>query len=392
MRKLNIIYLEIGRGHPFYLDGIIEQLKGKGFSGPALNKVNIIDISSGLSKFLWLRIAAIYRWGSRGGLLSRLYGQWRCRRNADRFGLIEKILSRGIRKYLKTNNNPTLVSHPMLVPMIRGLVPVYYQHGEIAVPRESMVSNSGQIFVPLEQSKEVFRGEGLRADNIFVTGLCIEAELAAKASDMFEERVRRLASEEPLTGAFFSSGAEPPPHIDKIIRAVEANAGAGYRGIIFCRQGGRLEKNLRRTVRPSEFNSEKLPVKPEMIFGESRTALISFADRDDENRATCRLFSLFDYFVAPSHERTNWAVGMGLPMFILHPLIGSFAPLNRLFLLSHKTVVDLDTGNKADKFGEMLTAGRRDGTLLSMARNGFGKYRLDGFNKCADYLVRDLNK
>jgi hypothetical protein len=390
VNRLNIIYLEIGRGHPFYLDGILEELKGQSAPGPALQVINLIENSSGLTRLLWRGVAAAYRWGSRGGLISRIYGRWRLNRRANHFGLLEKILARDIRKFLAANKCPTLVSHPMLVPMISDLVPVYYQHGEIAVPGESIVSGANRIFIPLEQSRELFRAGGLPEEVLAITGLCIESEMAKLASNLLEERRRRIMSAEPLTGAFFSSGAEPPPHIDKIIRAMRANHRAGHRGIVICRKGGRLAGRLG-SLEPTIIRPDELPQSVESVFDSNRLIMILFSNRGEENRATRRLFGLFDYLIAPSHERTNWAAGLGLPMFILHPLIGSFSPQNRQFLISHKMAIDLDTRNKADRFDEILAAARNDGTLLKMADNGFGKYRLDGFKTCAELLIHDLN-
>jgi len=45
--------------------------------------------------------------------------------------------------------------------------------------------------------------------------------------------------------------------------------------------------------------------------------------RIDYQKRVNHLLSLLDIFVAPSHEYTNWAIGLGLPMLALFPIIGS---------------------------------------------------------------------
>ncbi|SYZ73469.1 hypothetical protein TRIP_C21587 [Candidatus Zixiibacteriota bacterium] len=392
MPKLNIVYLEIGRGHPFYLDGIIARFKKEPVSDLEYNVIDLLAVSSGLAKWLWRAITMIYRLGSRGGVISRIYGRWRRSRDANRFGIMEKMLARGIKKYLKENRHPTLVSHPMLVPMLRDLVPVYYQHGELAVPEESVVAGTKKTSIPSQISKRKFLDAGISEDNLLMTGLCIESDLADRAGELFERRLNRFRTDKPLTGAFFSSGAEPAPHVEKIIRAAKSVRRAGYYGIVFCHTGGRLEKKLRRKLNPPEFTLSEIAKIKKREGVAPNVALVKFRNREEENEATLALFDQFDFLVAPSHERTNWAMGLGLPMFILHPLIGSFSPLNRDLLISQNVAVDLDSFDKADKFGGILTALRRDGTLLRMAQNGFGKLDIEGFKTCAAFLAAELNK
>jgi hypothetical protein len=74
-------------------------------------------------------------------------------------------------------------------------------------------------------------------------------------------------------------------------------------------------------------------------------------------------------------------------MFILHPIIGPFSPLNREFLLKSGVAGDIRTIDEAINFGDTLKKSVSDKTLLEMAQKGFGKHHLDGFKSIADHLV-----
>jgi hypothetical protein len=78
-------------------------------------------------------------------------------------------------------------------------------------------------------------------------------------------------------------------------------------------------------------------------------------------------------------------------MFILHPLIGPFAPLNREFLLERKVALDISDEHEAENLAGIIQRLRNDGFLMQMAQSGYGKYNIDGFRKIASYLVDSLN-
>lgn len=388
--SLNVLYTNIGRGHPFYLDGVVEKLH-EGYSDRIrLNIVNVFELSDGLWLKLWHAVRQLYKSGSQGGLIGTIYGITRKRRSPNRYGLIEKCLAAGIREYLRANRQPTLVAHPILVPMISDLVPTYYQHGEIAVPDEAIVQGVEKIFVPVRESADRFTQWKNGSRDIVLTGLCVENDLAKGAEGNFANRVSRLKDAASLTGGFFSSGAEPLPHIQKIIQAIESIRSEGQRAVVFCKRGGRLEKALIKQSRIAMYSIDDLSNSFERVIESEKLLAVVYASRRQENELTANLFRHLDYFVAPSHERTNWAVGLGIPMFILHPLIGTFSPLNREFLLKQGVAVDIDTDHKAGDFASLLLKIRDDGILLTMAQNGFGKYRINGFERIANLLADDL--
>jgi hypothetical protein len=117
-----------------------------------------------------------------------------------------------------------------------------------------------------------------------------------------------------------------------------------------------------------------------------KVLLIEYQNRREETLLSSRLFPHFDFFVAPAHERTNWAVGLGLPMFILEPPKGSFAPLNRQLLLDHQVAVSLDSTSHAASFGARLDTLRNRERLLSMARSGWRRYDILGFETIGTFL------
>jgi hypothetical protein len=389
---INALYTEIGRGHSFYLDGIVQCLQKEYSDRIKVNIIDALSLSHGFSKGCWKVIERVYRFGGRGGIVSRPYDIIRGLRKPNKFGLAGAILSRDIRYYLKNNSFPTVVSHPILVPLISDMVPVYYQHGEIAVPDEAAVIGAKAIFVPLDVCSNRLSTRGLSRDNIFVSGLCIESELAKKASLFFHRRIERLKGNKPPFGAFFSSGAEPPGHIKKIILMIQSLHKNNQKAIVFYRQGGRLDRELKTLSFAIESGMEG----KSSASGESLAAgdiiKVSFRNRREENEAAIRWFGEFDYFVSPSHERTNWAVGLGLPIFILHPIIGPFSPQNRDFLIERRVGYDIETADKAMAFSDILRQMQLNGILGNMAQSGFGKYDLGGFSAIAQRLQDNLHQ
>ncbi len=385
-QKLNILYTNIGRGHPFYLDGICEEIQRNHSDKIDINISNVFDLSSGLSLSLWKLIRFMYHRGSQGGLIGKIYSAIRKNKKIASYGFIEKILARGIRDYLEKNRHPTLVAHPMLIPMISDLTDVYYQHGELAVPDMVIVNGARKIFVPSVEAKDSFCQKGINENNITVTGLCIENKLKENAARMYETRLARLNANADLVGAFFSSGAEPIGHVKKIIKMLLSLEKNDQKAIVFCEAGGRLEKDVRSKIGAEII--DPLDAKDNIMtyFNNSHILMVSYIDREEEGRYTEILFEYFDYFVSPSHERTNWALGLGVPMFILHQLIGPFSPINKEILINNEVAKEILDDKAADNFAKKLKQLSNSGDLIRMAKKGFGKYPLDGFGQICDLL------
>ncbi|MFH2037557.1 MAG: hypothetical protein ABIJ45_14245 [Candidatus Zixiibacteriota bacterium] len=384
---INVIYTNIGRGHPYYLDGIVDELKSDYSKQINLQITDVFKISKGLSYLLWKIVDFAYKFGSQGGIIGQLYSFLRQKRNPQKKGLIEKILGRHIRKYIQSNRYPTIIAHPILVPMIADLTDIYYQHGEIAVPPEALVIGARKIYIPIDYSLKSY-DKYLAYKNICqLSGLCLPKIIIQEAQANYRLRISRLERGEKPIGAFFSSGAEPIDHLKKIIRTVNSLKNSGYKSILIYKKDGTSAKMVKKY-----FGSSYLSSLPNLTnnLKDQNIITLTFSNRNDLSEIEAALMPHIDYFVAPSHERTNWAVGLGLPMFILHPIIGTFSPLNRKFLLDNGVAIDIDSDKKADRFADILARCVKDKIMISMAQNGWNKYDLNGFMTIAKSLYNGI--
>lgn len=386
--KLTFLYVNIGRGHPFYLDGIIEALIRQGGIGLVRQQQDVFEIANGMSALAWRATRWLYRTAPSRPAIGRIYKSLRHNNNYNEGGFALDLLGRDIRKQFAGSTEPLILSHPTLVGILKGRPGLIYQHGELATPSESLVPGADLVLVPTSEQADKFVRAGYSADQVAVTGLCIEPAIVKQAADCFKSRLSRLQSDAPLTGLYFSSGAEPRPHVEAIVNAAVSANKRGHRAVIFAQHGGRL---ARRAVH--ECDKAGVPVSridtstidmPD-TFG---ILLVEHRSRREENALSARMFPLGDFFVSPAHERTNWALGLGFPMFILNPCFGPFAPHNRDILLKHAVAVELASGNLASSFGERLESMRRSGQLFKMSENGWGRYAINGFDAIAGLLTK----
>lgn len=386
--KLTFLYVNIGRGHPFYLDGINDALIRQGKVGVVRSTEDALEVSRGLSGQAWKLVHWLYRHGASPGPVSRLYGLLRSSNDYNRDTLGLSMLGRSLRKQFLDRPQPLVVSHPILVGLFRNRPQLYYQHGELVAPPESMVSGAELVFVPTDEVAEKFLAGGYNQSAVYVSGLCIEPALVKQASDAFSLRKTRLASSEPLTGAFYSSGAEPALHVEAIVNGALSLSRGETRAIIFAEEGRKLSSRLQRAFAQAEIPLGRISAADSIPAELPRLLLVEYRSRREEAVLTARLFPSFDFFVAPAHERSHWAAGLGLPMFILEPCIGPFAPLNRELLLRHKVAFDLTSHEHVISLSERVNSLWHRGELAHMAENGWGKYRIDGFAQIADLLHR----
>jgi hypothetical protein len=384
---IRFLYTNIGRGHPFYLDGIIEALVRRGSIGIVRGETDVFKVSTGLSNLAWRAARAVYRGGASGGLLGTAYNRLRSARDYNRRGLVQRLMGRSLRRRYIEDNSPLVVAHPILVAELAGKERLIYQHGENVVPDEALVAGADTVCVPSEEAADRFADYGYSRSALFVSGLCIEPALVKQAGDAYSERIVRLDSAEPPAGAFFSSGAEPRRHVDALAAAALSAVEAGGKALVFARQGGRLASAVVRSCLKRNISFE-IGDSHSPFAGElPALVVVGFNSRREESIFTARLFPWFDYFAAPSHERTNWALGLGLPMFIVGSEIGSFAPLNRDLLLAAGVAQRIETLPMARSFGERLRALRDDGSLMRMAQAGWQRRPIDGFEQIAERLV-----
>ena len=364
---IDILYTEIGRGHPFYLDGVRDCL-------PETVSCRIDTVqacSHGLSQLGWHLARHAYTLGSStsdGALYSRLRaGQHRAQK-----GPLAKLLCRDIIRRYATRETPLLVAHPILVNALKNRPHLYYQHGEVVAPPESLITGAYTAFVPTSDVADQFINAGMQASQICVTGLCVEDTLRQDASRCFDARQARLKANAPLTCALYSSGAEPRPHVAALTRFARAAMQTGHRLVIFCEHNGALHQAMR------TFEND---------FG-GQCSVATHSDRASLNENTVSRFPEFDALVAPSHERSNWALGLGLPMCILGPCIGTFAPRNRDVLRKAGVACDMPDINTAD-VGKWFNDLHDSGALANMSSRGWGQVAIDGFSTIASHLMSD---
>jgi len=364
--RVDFLYTNVGRGHPHYLDGIIECLPPECVGTVA----DVFAETSGLARAAWSLARSAYQWGGRYPALSAAYNRLRARADYNRGGLLQGLMGSPLRRRYVADPEPLVVAHPVLAAILKGKRNLFYQHGELAAPRESWVVGRHRTIVPTAATADAFIAAGIDVESLFVSGLCIEPALVEQADAAFNARLDRLAGSGPLCGAFFSSGAEPRRHVGSLAAAAGSAVAAGGRALVFARRAGALMKRLART----------------RGAGPGLT-LCLYDGRRELNRLTEGHFAEFDYLVAPAHERTHWALGLGLPLFVVGPSLGNFAPLNRQILLAAKVAVTMDGPHPAASFGATLGRLHETGELRGMSEAAWGRYDTRGFQNIAEMLL-----
>lgn len=386
--NLNFLYTNIGRGHPFYLDGIVELIKESGEIELSIS--DVFESSSDVSYLSWQLAKSLYKIGSTDSFVGRMYSKLRDSSDFNRQSLAMRIMGRDIEKKYHGDSTPLIVAHPILVGMLAGRKNLFYQHGELAVPKQSLVAGAEYVFVPTDKAAELFIKSGYSSSNIVVTGLCIEPCLAKQAEQAFEKRMTRLNSSNSLTGGFFSSGAEPKPHIEKLVMAAVSAVKQGHNIIMFAKKNGNLASLIKHEFENRNIELISIDEKVQKVESESSSVLCLYSNRKTEMELTCKIFERLDFFVAPSHERTNWAMGLGIPMFILEPAIGPFSPLNREILLNSGVATSLKSTEDSKRFGNTLNEFGKSRKLQQMSESGWEKHSITGFQAISDFLTNKL--
>lgn len=388
------LYSDIGRGHPSYLDSMVYLLKER---CPGLVCRNIFQESKGLSLLSWRFVRWLYSISGKGGLQTKFYNFIRKRsQKGARDSLMTRILWRDLKRVYENFPGICLVDHPIIAKSLADVCRVWYVHGEIAAPAECAVRGVEKILVPLDETKERLVAHGAEEEAVLVCGLMIEPVLVESADEAFQQRLKRIESDQPLTVGFFTSGAYPKEHMEKIIVGARSVIEKKMRAIIFCGTSRDkfewVKENLKdmnvKTVEDTEessYQDEEFDLM--LVAGKTR--------RKDTQRAV-ELIPGLDAFVAASHERTNWAVGMGLPMFVLFPLIGTFASQNFEFAQRQRVVCPVKSIGEARNLGGLLAELRQNSQLLQMAKNGFGVHNFHGIGAAVSQFVaqsdlRDAN-
>jgi hypothetical protein len=390
-QEIIAIYTNIGRGHPNYLDSLLLVLQKRCEN---LSLHTVFQKSKGLSFLSWKLVAGFYVFGGKGGISTKFYN-WLRHSQTEVSGdsTLIKVLGRDLRRAYKNFNGICLVEHPLVARILANVCRTWYVHGEIATPPECAIEGAEKIFVPLEETKDKLISFGADPETIVVTGLMIEPGLVDSAEKSFQKRLERIKSNEPLTVGFFTSGAYPQEHMKKILWGAKSVSDQKMRAIIFAGTNPKkfewFKKQMKnRGLKISEDKPETW-TKDEnsLIDPTDNILLVTRKTRQADTQRAVELLPKIDVFVAASHERTNWAVGLGLPMFVLFPLIGTFASLNFEFAQRQKVAYPLDSLEKAKTLGEIITELRENGQLTQMAQNGFGVYKINGVSEAASHLL-----
>ena len=383
-RRIIAIYTNIGRGHPSYLDSLLETLQKKG------QKViyrTVFEESDGFSLLAWKLVQRLYFIGGKGAIRTKLYNWLRASQTdvSSDSGFL-KILGRDLRAKYQDFKGICLVAHPVIARILRNMCRTWYVHGEIAAPAECAIKGVKKIFVPLEETKEKLISFGADPETIVVTGLMIEPGLVHSAEESFQDRLKRIESNEPLTIGFFTSGAYPKEHIKKILWGAKSVIEQKMRAIIFTGTCPNKFEWFKKQMKKwgCEIVEDRGGVSGKEKEGD--VWLVTRKTRQAETQRTVELLPKMDAFVAASHERTNWAVGLGLPMFVLFPLIGTFASLNFAFTQRQKVAYPLDSLEKAKTLGKIIRELREDGQLTQIAEKGFGVHNINGVWETASQL------
>ncbi len=379
-KKIQFLYTEIGRGHPFYLDGIIDEINRNEESELTYLKSSVFDHATGLNLKLWQLVRFLYSHSGKDTYISKLYKQLRQNNSYEKDSILIRSLGTKIKKQFHQNSKSLVVAHPLLVSILREHTKVSYQHGELITPKEAVVSGAEKVFVPIESAGQPFLSK-YKEEQIVVTGLCIEPSIRQMAESAFHARMKRYEDESSLTGCFISSGAEPECHVESIVHAVVSHLQNKGKAFVFVKKDGLLEKSIHAVLPLLDSTFLKINSLANLSDKLPPLTIIQFNNRRDENRFISHFFHDFDFFMSPSHERSNWAVGLGLPMFIADPAIGPFSPLNRQFLLGSKTAMPIKNNSEAIAFALHLKKMHIENQLKQMACNGWGKYPIDGFKK-----------
>ena len=389
-QRIIALYSDIGRGHPSYLDSLVFLLKKR---YPHLIYRTVFQESRGISLFSWRFLSWLYRISGKGGLQTKFYNLIRRRSPKDsKDSLVTKILGRDLKRAYQNFSGICLVDHPIIAQTLKAICRVWYVHGEISAPRECAVRGAERILVPLDETKEKLITQGAEKESILVCGLMIEPQLVETAELSHQKRLERIRSNQPLTVGFFTSGAYPKEHIEKIILGVKSVIEKKMKAIIFCGTNPNkyewvknrvfsFSRGLDRCLICVEDNGEIQYENKEFDL-----MLVTRKTRQEDTQRATELFPQLDVFVSASHERTNWAVGLGLPMFVLFPLIGTFALQNYEFAQRQQVVYPLDTTEKAKKLGQILSDLRKSGQLLQMTQNGFGVHPINGTDTAVSHL------
>ncbi len=355
---------EVGRGHPSYLDSVLEALRSQpGFQPGLLSEQTVFSLGSPINRQAWRAARTAYELAGSGSGAAALYNRLRSGASPSRFALA--LLGAGLRRRLAGRAGICVVDHPLLAHILADACRVVYLHAEIAAPRSAVVPRAWRTLVPLEATAADFAAAGAWPDTVTVTGLVLEPELERTAAHDFAARIERIRSTGPLTVGLFTSGAYPRPHLQLLAEAARSIETQGWRAVVFA--GDR-------------------PDRARGLAAPGRTVCAGSC-RAEATARECAAVRSLDLMVAAAHERTGRAVALGVPLFCLLPHIGPFAPLNYRFAHERGVCQPVATPADARTLGPRLVGLRTSGRLEAMARAGWHPELFGGAERAARLIL-----
>jgi hypothetical protein len=363
------ISTEIGRGHPSYLDSVLQALReDHGVDVPVLT---LDQVCAGRSRKAWDLAFRLYRAGAKGGPVTWLYNRTRSEDSRPASWQLS-LLGTDIGRRMSGFNGVCVVEHPLVAHILARVCRVAYLHAEIAAPAVGVVPDAWRTLVPLETTRRRLMELGAEPAAVTITGLVVEPELVRLAESAYRARLGRLSRDDsPLTVGFFTSGAYPKPHLDRIVAGAVSCLDAGHNVAVFAGTDRDKARKLQ----------DRLPA------AQPGLKVMLSDDRRSETTLTAEIFPELDAMVAAAHERTNWAVGLGLPMCVLLPNIGPFAPQNFRFARDQGVCLPVGTTRNARTLGPHIEELRQAGELRSMAERGYGPLPIGGAAVAATALL-----
>ncbi len=360
----------IGRGHPFYLDGIQQALRSE-YPDIVVEYRTVFELANPPALIGWNLAKLLYHFGSQGGMKTEIYEKIR---KGDRRSEPAEYLKNGLASKVARYRDAgtiVIVDHPLLAVNLAELE-VWYQHGELVAPESSLVDPGGKILVPNRETAEQFETVVNDRSRIVETNSCIESEIETIAEHAAGDRIERLRHAGQLCAAFFSSGAEPQPHLDLIIVALQSLIKAGHRSILFVAENGKLHSRLKKSP----------------ITRNERVDWVVYRDRHELHRETVKRWNDFDLFLSPYHERIHWAAAASLPMIGYTPTMGPFAPMNRTYAANYHLAYDL-TPESASQVGSMISDSGWRTTCCELSDFSRRGHVFGGFQNIANLISQE---
>ncbi len=387
-RQIEFLYSDLERCRSVFVDGILETLLRNRQISLVRNESDVDQHTEGMSRVSWRLLRRVYRNRLEPDMLTRVSRRVWLRRGWSPRGRLLRLLRRDLRNVYLGHDRPLVVDHAVLPLLIRAGGGIVYNHGEMGFGRENAATAADVVLVPTSGVADRYIAAGVDKERIIVTGLCIEPALIAQAMTAFEQRLTRIEDGGVITGGIFVDETEPSHQVREVTESVVSVCRqGGGRLFVFCQSSGYLSRRL-----AAELTRQGLPwgyVDSAQGIGAELhpVTLVQTENRRQERGLVARLFADLDYVVAPPREKLLWAVGLGLPLIWLRKGFTEAELDSEQLGNSLGVARSIHVGRGKTMLGPLVNMLQDSGELAKMARVGWGKYPLDGFEAVAKILV-----